>query len=159
VVWILIRIRCADIISMKLFDWSRWFGTLTHDQVSPIKIFLYGPLNFLRSLVSENRYLLAVVPGFFGRSVEEMKLGCTNAVQSSYYSRAIIHIGGIFMVHFKFSVEFRIQLTIQYANDNYTWERPKCEPNIGTTSTNAIKMEQTLVPRQQILQALHSKKP
>jgi hypothetical protein len=84
------------------------------------QMFLFGPLNFLRSLVSESRYLLAVVPGFLGRSDEEMKLGCTNAVQNAYYPRAIIDIDGIFMVHFKFSAEFRTQLTIQYANDNYT---------------------------------------
>jgi hypothetical protein len=52
---------------------------LTHDQVFPIKIFLYGPLSFLRSLVSESRYLLATVLDFQRRYVER-KLGCLNAV-------------------------------------------------------------------------------
>jgi hypothetical protein len=82
-------------------------------------MFVFGPLNFLRILGSESRNLFFIVPNLQRRYVE-MKLGCTNGVQSSLYPRAIIHIGGIFMVHFKFSVEFRIQLTIQYANDDYT---------------------------------------
>jgi hypothetical protein len=64
---------------MELFGWFKMIRDAYSRPSVSHQMFLYGPLNFLRSLVSESRYLLAIVPDFQRRYVE-LELGCLNAV-------------------------------------------------------------------------------